>query len=186
MQRTIRTSLTPEQYVEQSYHRQARAPEICPNCHHAHVLEALGYYERYVSGLTAVLTILVRRFWCRHCRVSVSCLPEFAQPYRAVNTATIAAGLSGQTQARQVQHWGTAIAAYWRQFQGHLPALVRTVGNAFGPLPVQPTAGQFWTQLLAHCGDLAEATRQLVHDFHTCLFGTYRCHQPRALQAGGG
>ena len=33
------------------------------------------------------------------------------------------------------------------------------------------------------CGDLARATRQLIHQFHTCLFGTYRCHQRRQLQA---
>lgn len=186
MQRIFPTSLTPEQYVEQAYHLQVPAPENCPNCQRAHTLEALAYYERYVTSLTAVLIISIRRFWCRRCRVSVSCLPDFAQPYRAVNTPTIAAGFSGQTQPREVQHWGAAIESYWRRFQAHLPALVRRVGHAFGPVPLSPTAPEFWSQLLAHCGDLANATRQLVHQFHTCLFGTYRCHQGRPLQAGGG
>jgi hypothetical protein len=38
--------------------------------------------------------------------------------------------------------------------------------------------------LIEACGDLGSATRQLVHQFHTCLFGTYRCHQRRQpLQA---
>ena len=181
MQNIFKTSLTPQQYVEQDYHKQVKAPENCPNCQQVHALEALAYYRRYVTSLTAVLIMWVRRFLCRHCRVSVSCLPDFAQPYRAVNTATIAAGFNGQTQKREVEHWGTAIAVYWRRFAGHLPALVRSVGNAFGPLPLSPTATDFWKQLLGRCGGLAGATRQLVSQFHTCLWGTYRCHQPRPL-----
>ena len=51
-------------------------------------------------------------------------------------------------------------------------------------VPLQPTARGFWKQLLGSCGDLGKATRQLIHQFHTCLFGTYRCHQRRQpLQA---
>jgi len=186
MQTIFKTSLTPEQYVEQDYQKQVKPPENCPNCRRAHTLEALAYYERYVTSVLAVLLIWVRRFLCRHCRVSVSCLPDFAQPYRAVNSATIAAGFSGQARGRQedqaVQHWGTAIAVYWRRYERHLPALLCIVGNAFGALPLQPTAREFWHLLLAGCGDLASATRQLVHQFHTCLFGTYRCHQRRPPQ----
>jgi hypothetical protein len=184
MQKIFPTSLTPEEYAEQEYHKQVPPPENCPNCERAHVLEALAYYHRYVTSATAlVLLIGVRRFLCRHCRVSVSCLPEFAQPYRPVNTPTIAAGFNGQTTP-QVARWSELIRGYWRRFQTHLPRLLRQVGNAFGPVPLQPTAQDFWRQLLRHCGDLAEATRQLVHQFHTCLFGTYRCHQRRpGLQA---
>jgi hypothetical protein len=136
-----------------------------------------------VTYLLVVLRICVRRFLCRKCRVSVSCLPAFAQPYRAINTATVEAGFNGQTQRQEVQHWGALIEVYGKRFEAHLPQLVRQVGNAFGPVPLQPTAKGFWSQLLAHCGDLANATGQLVHDFHTCLFGTYRCHQRRQLQA---
>lgn len=187
MQTIFKTSLTPQQYFEQNYQKQVKPPENCPNCGRAHSLEALTYYERYVTWLTKVLLIWVRRFLCRRCRVSVSCLPHFAQPYRAVNSATIAAGFSGQAQSREqnqaVEHWGTAIAVYWRRYQRHLPALLRIVGNAFGALPLQPAAQEFWQALLGRCGDLASATRQLVHQFHTCLFGTYRCHQRRQLQA---
>ena len=86
MQRIYPTSLTPEQYVEQDYHRQVKAPENCPNCHRAHALEALAYYHRYLTSSTAlVLLIWVRRFLCRHCRISVSCLPAFAQPCAGMN-----------------------------------------------------------------------------------------------------
>jgi hypothetical protein len=146
-------------------------------------LEALAYYHRYITTTTAlVLMIWVRRFLCRHCRVSVSCLPEFAQPYRPVNTPTVAAGFNGQATV-QVARWSDLLRSYWQRFETHLPVLLRQVGNAFGPVPLQPTAQGFWRQLLGHCGELASATRELIHQFHTCLFGTYRCHQRRQLQA---
>ena len=184
MQTIYPTSLTPEQYVEQEYHKQVRPPENCPNCQRVHALEALAYYHRYITTATAlVLIIWVRRFLCRLCRVSVSCLPAFAQPYRPVNTPTIAAGFNGQDALPDVQRWSQLIGVYWRRFQTHLPVLLRQVGNAFGPASLQPTALSFWWQLLRHCGDLASATRQLIHQFHTCLWGTYRCHQRRQLQA---
>jgi hypothetical protein len=185
MQTIYLTSLTPEQYVEQEYHKQVKAPENCPNCQRAHALEALAYYDRYVTTATAlVLLIWVRRFLCRLCRVSVSCLPAFAQPYRPVNTPTITAGFNGEETRPEVQRWSQLIDGYWRRFETHLPVLLRQVGNAFGPVPLQPTAQGFWRQLLHRCGDLASATQQLVHRFHTCLFGIYRCHQRRPLQAG--
>jgi hypothetical protein len=177
------TSLTPEQYAEQEYHRQVNPPDNCPNCRRARALEALAYYRRYITSATAlVLLIWVRRFLCRYCRVSVSCLPAFAQPYRPVNTPTIAAGFNGQETAAAAR-WSELIRGYWRRFETHLPTLVRQVGNAFGPVSLGPTARGFWGQLLQRCGDLANATRQLIHQFHTCCFGTYRCHQRRPLHA---
>jgi len=50
-------------------------------------------------------------------------------------------------------------------------------------VPLHPTAQGFWRQLRRQCGPLARATQELIHQFHTCLFGTYRCHQRRPLQA---
>jgi hypothetical protein len=184
MQRIYPTSLTPEQYAQQDYHRQVPAPENCPNCEQAHSLEAHCYYHRYITTATAlVLWIWVRRFWCRHCRITVSCLPAFAQPYRVVNTPTVEAGFNGEANRPEVRRWELLIGEYWQRFEAQLPVLLRQVGNAFGPVPLPPTAQGFWRQLLARCGDLASATGQLIHRFHTCLFGTYRCHQRRQLQA---
>jgi len=184
MQTIYPTSLTPEQYAEQDHHKQVRPPGTCPNCQHALVLEALAYYHRYITTATAVvLLIRVRRFRCLHCRVSVSCLPEFAQPYRAVNTPTIAEGFD-EKATNQVARWAYLIQLYWERFELHLPLLLRQLGNAFGPVPLQATAKDFWGRLIEHCEDLGSATQQLVHQFRTCLFGTYRCHQRRQpLQA---
>ncbi len=179
MQTIFPTSLTPEQYAAQDQHLQVPPPELCPNCQCVHILEALAYYRRYIStALAEVLQIWVRRFICRHCRITVSCLPAFAQPYRVVNTPTVTAGFKRQATP-QVARWSDLIAAYWKRFTGHLPALVRRVGPAFGPVSLQPTPESFWRQLLDHCGDLAVATEQLIHQFQTCLFAHYRCHQRR-------
>lgn len=184
VQQIFQTSLTPEQYAHSDYHRQVPPPENCPNCQRAQVLEALAYYQRYISTATALfLLIWVRRFRCRRCRISVSCLPSFAQPYRPVNTTTITAGFNGQAARPEVQRARELIKCYWRRFETHLPVLLRSVGNAFGALPLQPTAHGFWGQLLGHGGDLARASEQLISQFHTCLFGTYCCHQRRQFQA---
>lgn len=184
MQTIYPTSLTPEQYAEQEYHKQVRPPENCPNCRKAHALEALTYYERYITTATVlVLLIWVRRFLCRGCRITVSCLPEFAQPYRPVNTPTVAEGFDGKA-TDQTARWIGLIECYWDRFESHLPSLLRQVGNAFGAVPLAPVAKDFWKQLISSCGDLGQATRQLIHQFHTCLFGNYRCHQRRQpLQA---
>jgi len=133
--------VTAEQYVQENFHQQIRAPENCPNCQHAHSLEALCYYWRYVTSmLAAVLRIQVRRFLCRHCRVSVSCLPDFAQPYRLVNSSTVQGGFDGQKARPDVQRWGLLLGSYWKSFERHLPQLIRSVGSAFGPSFAAPSA----------------------------------------------
>jgi len=82
MQTIYPTSLTPEQYAEQEYHKQVRPPENCPNCRKAHALEALTYYERYITTATVlVLLIWVRRFSLP--RMPDNCqLPASAEPER--------------------------------------------------------------------------------------------------------
>jgi hypothetical protein len=184
VQKIISTSLTPEQYAEQEYHKQVKPPENCPNCDQAHTLEALGYYSRFITqSIAAVLLIWIRRFLCRHCCVSVSCLPQFAQPYRLVNTQTVEAGFNEPSARPHVQRWVHLIQAYGKRFGQHLPALLQRVGHAFGPLPLKAAAQDFWLRLQQSCGSLAAATQELVHRFRTCLFGTYRCHQRKLRHA---
>lgn len=172
------TTLTPLQYLKQDAAEQVQKPEKCASCGAANCLEALGYYWRWISHLLDCLRIRVRRFLCLQCRVSISCLPDFAQPYRVVNSQTVEAGFEGGTGPPEV-HWGWLIAAYWKKLAAHLKTLVRRVGNAFGPCPVQVRAEDFWRLILKECGSLAAATEELVRKFRICLFGSYRCHQPK-------
>jgi hypothetical protein len=174
------TTLTPKEYLEQHFEEQVQKPENCANCGGANCLEALGYYWRWISYLLEVFQIRVRRFLCQQCRLSVSCLPDFAQPYRVVNTQTVEAGFNGKDSASQL-HWGWLIVAYWKKFTAHLPSLLRTVGNAFGACPLAAGPQDFWKLILKQCACLAAATEQLVRKFRICLFGTYRCHQPKVF-----
>lgn len=185
MQIIVPVALTPEQYVQNEYHQQIARPANCPNCQKACTLKALGYYSRFVTALltAAVLAIWVRRFWCRHCDITVSCLPDFAQPYRVVNNPTIEDGFQGKNQP-QVQRWASLVQGYWKRFEGHWPQLRSQVGASFGRCPPGATARQFWEKLKEACGSLTTATRQLVHNFGETLFATYQCHQPKNYQAG--
>jgi hypothetical protein len=179
MQTIFQTSLTPEQYAQQNFEEQVRPPLHCAACGQAHSFEALGYSSRFVTqAIATVLMIWVRRFVCRHCRISVSCLPQFAQPYRVVNTPTIEAAFNGQESRVEVQRWERVLRSYWRSFEAHLPQLVRCVGQAFGALPLKVTAREFWARCVQGGQGLARTTQELIARFGTCLFGTYRCHQP--------
>lgn len=180
MQTIHPTTLTPLQYLEQGAARQVKAPENCANCGGAHCLDALGYYERYISHLLECLRISIRRFRCLKCRASISCLPDFAQPYRVVNTQTVQAGFDGG-EARPEVHWGSLIDVYWKKFTTFLQELLRAVGNAFGPCAVPVRPEDFWRLILKQCDSLAAASEELVRKFRICLFGRYRCHQPKGF-----
>jgi len=184
MQTIVPVALSPEHYVQTEHHKQILRPSTCPNCLKAGQLKAKGYYSRFVTRLlvAAVLKILVRRFRCRHCNTTVRCLPDFAQPYRPVQSQTVEAGFQGKDEPH-VQRWSGLIRGYWKRFERHWPQLQRRVEAAFGRCAPEATARQFWERLLEACGSLTTATRQLVHDFRETLFATYRCHQPKSYQA---
>src|SRR5688572_9321457 len=92
----VQVRCTPEVYsTEQRYSGMVR-PRKCPNCGRASKLVALGYYERWLSGLSARdLRLLIRRFRCQGCGRTVSLLPDFAQPYRLVRNDAIESHFGG-------------------------------------------------------------------------------------------
>jgi hypothetical protein len=152
-------SLSPEQYVQQEYHRRIRPPENCPYCLHPHSLKALGYYARFITALLAqVLSIWVRRFLCRHCRHTVSCLPGFAQPYRLVNTPTVQAAFHGENHRPEVQRWKSLTDSIGGAFKSICPS---SCGGLVTRLAVIRVRSSIWNLLVKACGSLATATRQL-------------------------
>ena len=66
MQRIVKVSWRPEQYVGRGLERTIGRPAECANCGKRGVLEAHGYYRRWVSAIEEVgrlVRIRVRRFF---------------------------------------------------------------------------------------------------------------------------
>jgi hypothetical protein len=66
MQRIVKLSWSPEQYVSKGLERTIGRPVQCANCGKSGVLEAHGYYRRWVSAIAevgSVIRIRVRRFF---------------------------------------------------------------------------------------------------------------------------
>jgi hypothetical protein len=183
MQKVRRVKLTVEAYVKEQFHKRMRPPEECPNCGRLHRLWGHAYYERYSTDAEGKpLAFWVRRFLCTCCGITVSCLPCFAQPYRLVNHTTLEAFLKGRNGRRDVQAQEGLLKRYVRSFAAWWPSLLRIVGHRFGRASPKEEATAFWRRAVAACGSAADLTMQLVREFRTTCFRTYRCHQPSPAQ----
>jgi hypothetical protein len=183
MQKIVRMKLSVEAYVGEQFHRRMRPPSQCPNCGRFHRLWALGYYPRYTTGaLGKAIAILVRRFRCRYCWVTVSCLPSFAQPYRLVNHTTLEAFLKGRHRRRDVEAQRELLRRYLRRFAEWRPELLKIIGHRFGRASPKEDATAFWRRAVATCGSASKLTVRLVKEYGTTCFTTYRCHQASFAQ----
>jgi hypothetical protein len=183
MQKIVRVKLSVEAYVREQFHRQMRAPSQCPNCGRFHRLWGHAYYRRYTTGaLGKAIAILVRRFRCTYCRVTVSCLPRFAQPYRLVSHTTLEAFLNGRHRRRDVQARWDLLQRYLRRFAEWRPQLLKIIGHRFGRASPKEEATAFWRRAVATCGSTSKLTVLLVQEFGTTCFTTYRCHQAPLAQ----
>ena len=170
---------TVEEYIAGSGHSRVRPPERCPRCGKLHTLEHLGYYQRGCTDSEGeVREISVRRFECANCGRTVSCLPDFAQPYRMINNATTQKFFAGDRESRDVERNSDNLRRYWGRFAGMVRRLGQTLGCSLGRGPPRETAAGLWRRILAKYRTLADATRNLVSDFKTTCFGQYRCHSP--------
>jgi hypothetical protein len=124
-----------------------------------------------------VIQIAVRRFCCRHCPVTVSCLPQFAQPYRLVCNQSIEAFFGGEKDRSDVERWQELLERYRRRYEGFSAELRAGCGALFGRSPPQEEPLGFWRRVMKACGGLAAATGRLVHELGITLFGRYRCDQ---------
>ena len=183
MQLIVACCKTVEDYIKQEAHLKVRAPERCPRCGKLHTLSHLGYYPRGCTDSEGkVREISVARFECsnrRHTRAhTVSCLPDFAQPYRMVNNTTTEKYFNGDTASADVQRNPDTLRRYWRRFADMAGNLRQAVGCSLGRAPPKEPAAGLWRRLLAKYRTLANATRNVVSNFRTTCFGKYLCHQP--------
>lgn len=175
---------TVEDYLAQGAHRNVRPPVRCPHCGKLHTLDHLGYYQRGCTDSDGkVRDISVHRFECAHCGRTVSCLPDFAQPYRLINNATTQKYFDGNTTAPDVQRNRDNLRRYWRRFVDYAAYLRQRVGCALGRAPPKEPAAGLWQRILAIYRTLANATRYLVTAFKVTCFGKYGCHSPAAQGA---
>ena len=171
---------TPEDYRVAHKQSTMARPDRCPNCSAAKSLLALGYYERWLSGIDGGdLRLSIRRFRCRSCGRTVSLLPNFAQPYRLLRNEAIERYFSAQSERVEARRHVLLLRCYWRRFASWLPDLSRAIGVTFGRSPPPSEPQKWWVFLMNATGDLARATRWLVEHLRVTVFGRYRCHQPR-------
>ena len=183
MQKLVRLKLSVEEYVQEQFHRRMRPPSQCPNCGRLRQLWALGYYRRYTTGeLGKAIAFLVRRFRCTCCRVTVSCLPCFAQPYRLVNHTTLEAFVKGRHHQRDVQARWDLLQRYLSRFVEWHPELLKIIGHRFGRDSPNEDATAFLRRAVATCGSTSKLMVLLVEEYGTTCFSTYRCHQVSLAQ----
>lgn len=177
MQLIIALRCAPEEYARKRLEHQTCAPDHCPRCKAAGRLKAHDYYRRSTTNSAGqVIAIRVRRFMCRHCGVTVGCLPSFAQPYRLVNSATIEKALLGDVQSRDVMRNQDLLRRYWLRFRQWAVPLRCLLETASGRTFPGKSSEILLMWLLATYDDFAGCTRRLARDLGATCFGQYRCH----------
>lgn len=179
MQIIIRVNVNVDQYVEQEFHKRVIAPEQCGNCDQFANFGIHSFYKRYTTNdAGAAVLFWVARFKCKGCKLTTSCLPSFAQPYRLVASDTIGSFIEGDTERVDVQHFGWLLVRYLENFTQWHKSLLSIAGSRFGRAPPGESATAFLRRAVAVCGSFAELTIRLVREFRTTCFRIYRCHQP--------
>lgn len=168
---------TPEEYVAGAAHKEVLPPPVCPACERRGCFESLGYYTRGLNcaGSSGVMPIVIRRFRCIHCRISVSLLPNFAQPYRLVRNEVIQKFFDGESDDGDMQRWDYLLRRYMRRFCQWFPDLLVRTEIRSGRSPPGNFVG-FWKLFTNSWGTLEAATNRLIRDFCITAFGAYRCH----------
>ena len=170
---------TVEEYIAQEAHLSVRPPERCPHCGKLHTLGHLGYYQRGCTDSEGkIREISIHRFVCRNRGLTVSCLPDFAQPYRMINNATTQKFFNGDRESCDVQRNCDNLRRYSQRFADMAGRLRQLIGCALGRAPPKEPAAGLWQRILAKYRTLANATRNLVSEFKITCFGKYGCHSP--------
>jgi hypothetical protein len=76
------------QIQEKSFDFPDMSHELCPQCE-ADYMRKHGFYKRFLVTVGFEGIILVRRYYCRECRRTVSLLPSFCHPMRTYGTHVI-------------------------------------------------------------------------------------------------
>lgn len=142
------------------------------------MFELLGVYERYVSCDGDCLLIKVLRFRCKQTGATVSLLPDFAQPYRLLETQLIEDSFLGR-ENRFLQTWSDLLQSYRKRFERWYGELSSIVGFSLGRAPpgIGCSGQEYFKWLVGACGNcIRKATRTLTKHLKVSIFGRYQCH----------
>jgi hypothetical protein len=122
--------------------------------------------------------IKVLRFHCKQTGATVSLLPDFAQPYRLLESGLIEDSFLGRAN-RFLETWSDLLKSYRKSFECWYGELNFGVGFSLGRAPPSfgDSPGEYFKWLLGACGNsLKNATRTLTRRLKISIFGRYQCH----------
>ena len=112
-----------------------------------------GVYERYVSSGSSCFLIKVLRFHCKQTGATVSLLPDFAQPYRLLESQLIEDSFLGRAN-RFLQTWSDLLKSYRKGFEHWYCELSSVVGFSLGRAPpgIGCSGQEYFKWLVGACG----------------------------------
>ena len=137
-----------------------------------------GVYERNISNKSSSLRIIILRYFCKPTGATVSLLPDFAQPYRLLQSDLIEAYFFERANGC-IDSWLDLLKSYRRCFETWHIELSAVVGFALGRAPpaMGSSAVEYFKWLVGACGkSLGNVTRTLTKQLKVSTFGRYQCH----------
>lgn len=142
------------------------------------VFDLLGVYERYLVCRSQCFQIKVLRWLCKQTGATVSLLPDFAQPYRLLQSELIQDYFWGRAN-RFLETWSDLLKSYRKRFERWYGELSSVVGFSLGRAPpgMECSGQDYFKWLVGACGNsLKNATRTLTKCLKVSIFGRYQCH----------
>jgi len=179
MQAIVCVAFDIRTYIREAYHRRVQAPyTTCPQCASGRKLNVLGYYSRYSTDEQGQeLSLWIKRFICKACGKTLSCLPHFVASYRLLHNRLIEAYFLGDSKSIGVQRHSDLLKTYMKRFEQWQPSLASRIGCVFGRAPPRLKVWEWVRWMIHRAGNFHTVTKKLIEDFQTTCFGSYQCHQ---------
>ena len=151
---------------------------MLPSLRSLRVFGLFGVYKRYVISGSVCFQIKVLRLLCKQTGATVSLLPDFAQPYRLLESELIEDSFFGRAN-RFLQSWGDLLKSYHKGFELWYTELSSVVGFSLGRAPpgIDCSASEYFKWLVGACANcLRNTTGTLTKHLKISIFGCYKCH----------
>ncbi len=160
--------------------RQSSFSGHCPPCpiDPRHPVHRHGDYERYANCNDHQREAILR-FLCVLCGRTISVLPDYRLPYRAISVPQVQQDFDARANRRvpppATEKEKGCLARAWRSFLGRVNVLTAVLGQMIRV--VKPNAVSLWKQLRQQ-GNLQAILLRLARSFNTSVFKDYKCLRP--------